>query len=72
MVTTKPSERTVESLGAPIFTRTSSRANILAGIVFGLLLTGGGVALCWYRIHEMARRGPIACPLIGGIRRTGQ
>jgi len=49
----KPSQRTVASLGTPIYTHVSRRANIAAGVILGLASIGGAVALGWYRVSEM-------------------
>jgi len=53
-MTDRPSERTVESLGSPIFSHASSRSNIVAGIILGLALICAGLALGWYRVNEIA------------------
>jgi hypothetical protein len=54
---TRPSSRTVESLGKPIYQQKPAMANQIAGLILSALLVGGGVAITWLPIRELKRTG---------------
>jgi hypothetical protein len=51
------SERTLESLGAPVSQHAPSPANKIAGVIISLLLVGGGLAIAWFVIRGLVETG---------------